>query len=110
MNQQSRVTASSNPSYVKTMMALGSTVFLLFSIIFTIFSFASTGSLGGELYSISKKTAQLQEQNRRLTETLAKKQSLSALAQKAIADGYVPIQSLTNVTPQDTKVALDIAR
>lgn len=110
MNQPSRLAESNKTSRLNIGFALASTAFLLFAIIFTIFSFASTGSLGGELYSISKKTAQLQEQNRRLTEILAKKQSLSLLAQKALSEGYVPIQSLTTVTAQDTKVALDIAR
>lgn len=86
------------------------TGFLLFSIVFTIFSFASTGSVGGELYSLSKKTMQLQEQNRRLTEILAKKRSLTVLAQKAVESGFVPVLSLTQVAVQDTKVALDVAR
>lgn len=91
-------------------MAIGATVFLAFSIIFTIFSFAATGSVGGELYSITKKTAQLREQNRQLMEDLAAKQSLTRLQEYAVTSGFVPIRALTEVTAQDTKVALDIAR
>lgn len=76
----------------------------------TIISFAATGSVGGELYTLRKKTAQLSEQNKKITAQIASLQSLQSLYEKAVAQGYIPTTHLTTVQLKDTKVALDIVR
>lgn len=81
-------------------------LFLLVAILFNVYSFASLGTVGGELYAITVKTDQLVAQNQKLTEQLALKGSLQDTLVKAEAQGFLPVSSLTRVELQDTKVAL----
>lgn len=84
-------------------------LFLVASALCSVFSYASLGTVGGELYAITLKTEQLHAQNQRLTESLAQKQSLKNTLLTAESKGYVPVTKLTQIDAQDTKVALQVS-
>ncbi len=83
--------------------------FVCAAAILNVVMYASVGSVGGELYAISRKTDQLKSANQTLRETLAKQQSLHETLSQAQATGYIPITGLTAVESKDTKVALGVS-
>lgn len=93
---------------MKKVLLIVPTVFLLVSVLFNIVSFASTGTVGSELYVINQKTIRLQEENKKLAQELSAKESLQSLLEQAKAAGFVPISQLTQVDPKSTQVALDV--
>lgn len=84
-------------------------LFLVSGALCNVFSYASLGTVGGELYAITVKTEQLHAQNQKLSESLAQKQSLKNTLISAENKGFVPIAKLTRVDVQDTKVALQVS-
>ncbi len=81
-------------------------LFLVGAVFFNVFSYASLGTVGGELYAITLKTDQLVSQNQKITEQLALKTSLRDTLRSAETQGFVPVSKLTQLSIQDTKVAL----
>ncbi len=84
-------------------------LFVVAGVLVSVFSFARLGTVGGEMYAMTVKTEQLESQNRKLTETLAQKESLQTTLSQAESKGFIPVAQLTRVTLQDTKMALQVS-
>ena len=83
-------------------------LFLLTGVLFNIISYASVGTMGGELYTLTQETAKLEHENSLMDETLAAKQSLSGIHAQATDLGFVPVSRLVVVEVKDSKLAIDV--
>ncbi|MEP7167650.1 MAG: hypothetical protein ABI758_06785 [Candidatus Woesebacteria bacterium] len=92
---------------MKKILIIGPLVCVLLCALFNIVAYASTGTVGGELYALNQKDLQLEEQNAKLVHELAQTRSLSVSDEKARTLGFVHVSALTQVTLKDTKVAME---
>jgi ABC-type microcin C transport system permease subunit YejB len=86
------------------------TLMLVVAIFFNVVSFASTGTVGSDLYAMGKKTEELREENKKLTKELAKSLSLQTVIEKAAQEGYIDSTTLTQVAQKSTQVAMEIGQ
>lgn len=81
---------------------------LVIAIFFNVVSFASTGTVGSDLYAIGKRTEEVREENKKLTRELAHSLSLQTVIEKAVQEGYIDSTTLTQVAEKSTQVAMEI--
>lgn len=92
---------------MKKLYIIGPLAFLLICALFNVIAYASTGTVGSELYALDQKNMKIEEQNKKLMRDLAQMRSLSSSGQKAKLQGFVHVSTLTQVALKDTKVAMD---